>query len=101
MRARRKSHRRTAKPTAATPGTPPEQQSDRKSAFEPITSQAELDRVLSGRLDRERAKFADYEAMKAKASQFDEIEEANKSELQKQLTAPRQRSSARLMPSRS
>lgn len=68
--------------------TPPEQHGDRnapgKQTFEPITSQADLDRVLSARLDRERAKFSDYESYKAKAAELDKIEEANKTELQKQ-----------------
>src|SRR5690606_21944089 len=51
--------------------------------FKPITSQEELNRVLKDRLDRERAKFADYAELKAKAAKLDEIEEANKSEAEK------------------
>jgi hypothetical protein len=52
-------------------------------AFTPITSQDELDRVLSKRLERERSKFADYSDLQAKAKRLDEIEEASKSELDK------------------
>jgi hypothetical protein len=48
--------------------------------FKPITTQAELDARLSERLQRERAKFADYAELKAKAEQ---LEAANKSELEK------------------
>jgi regulator of replication initiation timing len=46
-------------------------------------TQAELDRVVSDRLDRERKRFADYNDLKTKASQFDELQEENKSELEK------------------
>lgn len=53
------------------------------SGFDPITSQEEFDKRLAGRLGRERAKFADYDAVKAKAAKFDELEAANKTELQK------------------
>lgn len=51
--------------------------------FTPITSQDELNDALKDRLARERAKFADYEDVKAKAGRLDEIEAANKSELEK------------------
>ncbi len=46
-------------------------------------TQAELDAIIGDRLSRERAKYADYETIKDKASKYDEMEEANKSELQK------------------
>lgn len=46
-------------------------------------TQAEVDNVISERLKRERSKYSDYEELKAKAEKFDEIEEANKTELQK------------------
>ena len=39
------------------------------SGFEAITSQEQLDRVLSKRLERERAKYADYEELKQKAAE--------------------------------
>lgn len=38
---------------------------------------------LEERLERERAKFSDYEDLKAKAQKFEELQEADKSELQK------------------
>ena len=51
---------------------------------EPRTfTQEELDRIVGERLQRERAKYADFEALKEKASKFDQIEEQSKSELQK------------------
>ena len=58
--------------------TPPE-----PKPFTPITSQDDLNRALKDRLDRERAKFADYNDLKAKAGRLDEIEQANKSEIDK------------------
>ena len=51
--------------------------------FVPIESQADLDRVIRDRLERERSKFADYDDLKARASKLDEIEEAAKTELEK------------------
>lgn len=46
-------------------------------------TQEEVDRIIGERLGREKAKFADYDDLKEKAAKFDEIEEANKTELQK------------------
>lgn len=46
-------------------------------------TQAELNAIVNDRLGREKAKYSDYEAMKEKAAKFDELEEANKTELQK------------------
>lgn len=46
-------------------------------------TQAEMDAIISDRLKRERAKYADYSELQAKAAKYDEAEEANKSELQK------------------
>src|SRR5690554_3199625 len=57
--------------------------SDAGDKFEAITSQEELNRIIDKRLERERAKFADYAALKSKAAKLDQIEEANKTEAQK------------------
>lgn len=46
-------------------------------------TQSELDNIIQNRLAKERAKVSDYEMLKEKAQKFDEMEEANKSELQK------------------
>lgn len=46
-------------------------------------TQTEMDAIIGERLKRDRAKYADYDELKAKASRLDEIEEASKSELQK------------------
>lgn len=52
--------------------------------FKPITSQDELNRLIGDRINSVKAKFADYDDVKAKAAQLDEIEQANKSELEKE-----------------
>jgi len=46
-------------------------------------TQAELDAIVKDRLKRDREKYADYDDLKAKASKYDEIEQANKTELEK------------------
>lgn len=56
-----------------------------KDQFKAPASQEEFDRMVGARLERERAKFADYDDLKAKASKYDEADEANKTELQKAL----------------
>lgn len=56
---------------------------EKQTEFTPITSQDELNKALAERLQRERAKFADYKDLKAKADRLDEIEAASKSEAEK------------------
>ena len=51
--------------------------------FKPITSQDDLNKVISDRVARERAKYADYKDVKAKAARLDEIEQANQTEAEK------------------
>lgn len=55
--------------------------------FKAPTSQEELDRIITARLDRERKKFepklANYDELVAKAARLTEIEEANKTEAEK------------------
>jgi hypothetical protein len=46
-------------------------------------TQAEMDAIIGDRLKRERAKYADYDELKTKATAYDEAAEASKSELQK------------------
>lgn len=49
-------------------------QSDGKPGFQPITSQEELDRIISGRVQRERAKYEGYAEFKAKAEKLPQVE---------------------------
>jgi hypothetical protein len=51
----------------------------------PITTQEQLENVLKDRLTRERAKYADYEGLKAKAARLDELEAAKQTEDEKTL----------------
>ena len=52
---------------------------------EKMFTQAELDAIVTERLKRDRQKYADYESLKEKADKFDQMEEANKTELQKAI----------------
>lgn len=51
--------------------------------FKPIASQEELNKVIAERVSRERAKFADYNDLKAKAAQVDAAADAAKTAEQK------------------
>lgn len=64
-----------------------QQQEGGSGTFTPPQNQAEFEQMLSGRLARERAKFADYDELKSKATEFDKVLEANKTEAQKQAEA--------------
>lgn len=46
-------------------------------------TQAEIDRLIEERLQRERKKYSDYDELRAKAEKLDEVEGASKTELQK------------------
>lgn len=50
------------------------------TGFKPITSQEEFDKAISARLQREKAKYADYEDLKSKVSGFESKLEAAKTE---------------------
>lgn len=49
-----------------TKGTTHDQASQSDQAFRPITSQADIDAIISKRVERERRKFADYDTLTAK-----------------------------------
>ena len=46
-------------------------------------TQDQVNKIMGELRSKERAKYADYDELKAKANKFDELEEASKSELQK------------------
>ena len=54
-----------------------------KQTEERTFTQAELNAIVQKRLGEQAAKYENYEELKEKALKFDEIEEQNKSELQK------------------
>lgn len=49
----------------------------------PTFSQADIDRIVRDRLNRQKAQFADYDELKTRAARLDEIEAAQKTELEK------------------
>ncbi|WP_053387006.1 hypothetical protein [Leucobacter japonicus] len=53
------------------------------AGFTPPATQEELNALIAGRLDRERSKYAGFEELKEKAARLDELEEQNRSELEK------------------
>lgn len=67
----------TVNQESTTNGTAAEPQAER------TFTQAEMNAIISDRVARERSKYADYEALKTKAAQFDAAQEAGKTELQK------------------
>lgn len=59
------------------------QDGGKADAYVAPATQADFDRMIAERISRERAKFGDYDVLKDKAGKFDQLEEANKTELQK------------------
>lgn len=59
-------------------------------------TQADLDKQIQQRLDRERKRFADYDAVKAKAAKLDEIEKANATDLEKAVNAAKDETRAEI-----
>ncbi|WP_156161954.1 hypothetical protein [Nocardia vulneris] len=53
------------------------------NAFQAITSQEDLDRIIQTRLARQEAKYADYDTLKEKAGLFDRAEAEKLSEIEK------------------
>lgn len=66
-----------AEPATTEPAPEPPKPEDR------TFTQADLDRVVSDRLDRERKKYEGFDELKAKAAQYDELAEKDKSESEK------------------
>jgi hypothetical protein len=53
------------------------------SGWTPPASQEDLNRIIAERVSREKAKYADYADLRAKAGKYDELEEANRSEIER------------------
>lgn len=60
-----------------------ETKTDEGTSFVPITTQEQFDKAIGGRIYEIKKQYSDYDELKAKASKFEELEEANKSDLQK------------------
>jgi hypothetical protein len=69
--------------TPATPATPP------PAEYKAPGSQEEFDRIIEGRLQRERTKYADYDDLKKKADDHDTYVESQKTQTQKDIDAAR------------
>lgn len=61
----------------ANAGEQVERATESTDAFKAPASQAELDRIVQTRLDRERSRFSDYDELKARAAKASEFESAN------------------------
>lgn len=55
------------------------------STYTPPASQADLDRIIEGRLARERKNYEGYDDFKAKAAKWDELEDGKKTPDQKAI----------------
>ena len=60
-----------------------EQYAKSQESWKPPASQEDFDRMVADRLDRERRKFADYDELKTKATEYDKAQEAALTEQQK------------------
>lgn len=58
-------------------------QEDAGEEFQPITSQEELNKRIGERIAGVKKKYADYDELRSKATEFDKLQEASKSETQK------------------
>lgn len=67
----------------ANAGEQDEQQQEQPKEFQAIESQEDFDKAIQARIARERAKFADYDQVKADAAELAKIRESQKTEAQK------------------
>lgn len=51
--------------------------------FEPITTQDDLNKIIGDRVQRVKSQYADYDALKQKAEQFDQLQDAGKTDQQR------------------
>ncbi|MDR1214465.1 MAG: DUF4355 domain-containing protein [Propionibacteriaceae bacterium] len=65
------------------PQSPSGSDSPEAKPYTPPATQADLDRIITDRLSRERAKYADYEQLKQDSVKLKGIEDAGKSEAQR------------------
>ena len=60
-----------------------------EATYTPPATQADLDRIIQDRLARHDKKYADYEDLKTKATEYDKYKESSKTEQQKAIDAAR------------
>lgn len=73
--------------TAPEGTTTPPAGGQQEQQWTPPASQADFDRIIGDRLTREKAKYADYDEVKAKAAELDQAKDAQKSELEREREA--------------
>lgn len=61
--------------TTETPAVPAEAEQQEQAKVEKTLTQAEVDQIVKERVQRERAKYADYDELKAKAGESKTLEE--------------------------
>lgn len=64
-------------------GTDNQNSQDDAQNTEKTFTQTQLNAIVEDRLKREREKYSDYDSIKEKATKFDELDAANKTELEK------------------
>lgn len=64
-------------------GTDNQNSQDDAQNTEKTFTQTQLNAIVEDRLKREREKYSDYDSIKEKAAKFDELDAANKTELEK------------------
>lgn len=74
---------------AGTSSTGPETKGTGTTPPAATFTQDDVNRMVADRLSRERSKFSDYDDLKAKAAQLDQLQEANASDLEKATKAAR------------
>lgn len=60
-----------------------------QNAFTPISSQADLDRIVQDRVRRAEARFRDYDTLKAKAEQFDILASESQTDREREIAEAR------------
>lgn len=69
------------------PGGGDPKSDDKPSDFQPIATQADLDRIIGARLARERERYADYDDLRVKAAKHDEALEAARTDQERAVEA--------------
>lgn len=72
---------------ASTPPAPAGDEAPKGNEQGKTFTQAELDQIIADRLNREQRKFVDYDTLKAKASELDDIKAAQATETEKAVKA--------------
>lgn len=78
-------------------GQQQQQQDGAAGKYTPPASQADLDRIVSERLARERARFSDYDQAKAAEAELKKLKEEGATEQEKAVAAAREQGKAEVL----